>query len=290
MTLTLLFGSLFGASFATCLFSLICLFGFKLHSKFLYRLAAYQVFASLLHALSGISQVSFLMGGTITPSSSCVAVAFLYQVAGWMKLLLSAWLTLHVFSFAVFHKNLRKLEPLYITTSVLIPTVISSIPLITKVYGPSEAWCWIMGKSECESNYKGFIEQLALWFVPQSFLLVLESTAMMTMLAIVYYRAHRREEGNPLFGREQNKKAFGQLLPLVAYPIAFCVLSVPTLVYRASDSSSNVFRMVTVVCVPSWSLIAGLTLILHIAVVKENFKRIFCRICCCNYGYFENEQ
>ena len=45
------------------------------------------------------------------------------------------WVTLHLFCFAVLHKNLTKLEVLYVGTSLLVPVVIGCAPLITKTYG-----------------------------------------------------------------------------------------------------------------------------------------------------------
>ena len=268
--MTPLYGSLFCVSFTFCLLSLVILFCLKLHFIFLYRLAAYQVFASLLHAFFGICQLSFLTDrGPIPSSPSCEVIGYLFEVAAWMKLLISAWLTFHIFCFAVFYKNLRKLETLYISTSILIPIVISSIPLMTKSYGPSGAWCWIL-----HTDVTGFIEQIVLWFVPQCILLFLESAAMLIMLTIVYRRAHRGNEENLLFGREQNQKAFRQLQPLVVYPITFFVLSIPTFVYRAyqplgaSPCGIGVLQLITIVCVPSWGITAGVTLMLHIAVVK----------------------
>ena len=53
-------GSLGAVSVATCLVALCWLFYLKLYKQFLYRLAAYQVMASLLHALLLLCQFSFL--------------------------------------------------------------------------------------------------------------------------------------------------------------------------------------------------------------------------------------
>ena len=52
-------GSLGTVSVVTCLFALSWLFYLKLYKQFLYRLAAYQVMASLLHALLGVCEFSF---------------------------------------------------------------------------------------------------------------------------------------------------------------------------------------------------------------------------------------
>ena len=53
--------------------------------------------------------------------------------------------TFHLFCFAVLHKNPKKLEVLYVVTSLLIPAGIASVPLITQSYGanPSGTLCYI---------------------------------------------------------------------------------------------------------------------------------------------------
>ena len=57
--------------------------------------------------------------------------------AGWMKTCFGCWITVHLFCFAVF---LRKLEPLYmyvISFILVVPIVVSTVPLITNTYGPT---------------------------------------------------------------------------------------------------------------------------------------------------------
>ena len=78
--------------------------------------------------------------------------------------------TFHLFCFAVLLKNMRKMEPLYVISYILVSIAISSIPLITNSYGPTGEWCW---------------KDL------------------------------------------RDKKDFRQLLPLVAYPVLFCILIIP---------------------------------------------------------------
>ena len=65
--------------------------------------------------------------------------------AEWMKLLFTMWVTFHLFCFAVLHKNLQKLEVMYVVTSLLVPAVIACIPLITHSYGrtPDGTECFI---------------------------------------------------------------------------------------------------------------------------------------------------
>ena len=257
-------GSVGAVSITTSLVALCWLFYLKLYRQFLYRLAAYQVTASLLHAIIAISQFAFLNYDD-SKRTSCVVVGYLYLVTVWMKSCFGCWITFHLFCFAVLLKNMRKLEPLYVVTSILFPIVVSSVPLVTSSYGPTGEWCWVEER-KCD-RATGFIEQIALWSGPAFVGLVLQSVALLTMMITVYYRAHR----NSGYGRDQYRKAFKQLLPLVAYPVLFCILVTPPLiarVYGFAAVPNKGLLTLSAVCIPCWSLFAGVTLIAHIGVLR----------------------
>ena len=263
-------GSLGAVSLGVCLVALCWLFYLKLHRQFIYRLASYQVMASLLHALLLVCQFTFLEYND-SKYLSCVAVGYLFQTAAWIKTFFGCWITFHLFCFAVLLKNMKKLEPLYVISSILVSIAISSVPLITKSYGPTGEWCWIQ-KKKCGINYLvGDVEQIAVWYGPLFVVLVLQCIAMLAMMVTVYCRAHRKSDEN-VFGRDQHKKAFRQLLPLVAYPILFCVLVIPTMISRvygfASPTPNKDVTLLPAIFIPSWSFFAGITVIVHIGVVK----------------------
>eukprot|EP00731_Ephydatia_muelleri_P035965 Em0185g5a len=58
----------------------------------------------------------------------CTAIGFLEVYTEWKKLLFTTWVTFHLFCFAVFHKNMKKLEALYVVTSLLVPALIAALP------------------------------------------------------------------------------------------------------------------------------------------------------------------
>ena len=82
-------------SLGVCLVALCWLFYLKLYKQFLYRLAAYQVMASLLHALLLVSQFTFLEYND-SKYQSCVAVGYLFLMVGWMKACIGCWVTFHL--------------------------------------------------------------------------------------------------------------------------------------------------------------------------------------------------
>ena len=177
-----------------------------------------------------------------------------------------------IFCFAVLLKNMKKLEPLYVISSTLFPIAISSVPLITKSYGPSGEWCLIR-RNKCGTNYAiGDIELIVIWLGPVFVLVVLQCIAIVVMMITVYYRAHRKLDEN-VYGRDQSKKAFRQLLPLVAYPVLFCILIIPPLIARVygfvSSTPNEGLHILLAICIPAWSLSAGVSLIVHIGAVKS---------------------
>ena len=89
------------------------------------------------------------------------------------------WVVFHLFCFAVLHKNLKKLEVLYVVTSLLVPVVIAAVPLVTHSYGlnPDGDVCNIYANTSV-----AFIERLALWDGPAMLMLIAASAAMVVMV------------------------------------------------------------------------------------------------------------
>ena len=108
-------------SVIVCLLAAIVVFALKLHKKVVYRLALYQVLASLAFATVSTLQVIFINFNNNPEAYGrvCTAVGWFVVYSFWMKLLFTSWVTFHLFCFAILHKNLKKLEVLYVVTSLL---------------------------------------------------------------------------------------------------------------------------------------------------------------------------
>ena len=198
-------------SVLVCLLAAILVFRFQLHKKVVYRLALYQVLASLALAVVSVLEVIFINYYTNPEvySRACTAIGWLILYAEWMKLLFTMWVTFHLFCFAVLHKNLKKLEVLYVVTSLLVPAVIAVLPLITNTYGlsPDGTLCYIYAK-----NVAAFIERFALWDGPAIVTLLAASTAMLVMVIVLAYRACLRIRYETITAGNQYWKALKQLL------------------------------------------------------------------------------
>ena len=150
------------------------------------------------------------------------------------------WLSVHTFCFAVFLKNLKKFEPLYVVTSLLVPAVIH-VPLATKTYGLAGSACWIADwKNNCASN--ALVEgATALWYGPAMVLLVLSATAMITMVTVMACRIciHRAT-----FTRDSNWRALKQrAAPLAIYPLLFLFFNIlpfyPSFIWHVAQCTAK---------------------------------------------------
>ena len=260
-----------GVSVLVCLLAAILLCCLMLYKKLVYRLALYQVLSALAMASVGAMQVVFInydespnMYGHV-----CTAIGFLWLYSQWTKLLFTMWVTFHLFCFAVLHKNLKKLEVLYVVTSLLVPALIVAVPLITHTYGlsPGGNACYIYANTSV-----AFIERLALWDGPAMLMLIAASTAMVVMVAKLTSQVCRRSKYEPITDGDQFTKALKQLLPLAAFPMLFFIFAIPVLIlhiYTIQYSTPNEGIVISAnTCVSLWSMVSGATVIIHISVVR----------------------
>ena len=272
------------ASVLVCSLAAMLVLCFKLYKMAVYRLALYQVLASLAFATAQALQIIFVYydqnseDGRVQPL--CTAMGWLVVYTSWMKLLFTMWVTFHVFCFAVLHKNLKKLEALYVLTSLLVPVLIAAIPLMTGTYGRDHIGaCWI----EVDNNNSDIqrltveIETYALWDGPAMIILVAASIAMFVMVTKLAHTACRRSTYRALGGGDTLWKAIKHLLPLAAFPILFFVFEIPVFIFHVyADQRSRKIEDVLItaeVCLALWSMASGVALIAHISVVKICSKK-----------------
>ena len=269
----IILASMNSASVFVCLLAAILVFVLKLHTKVVYRLALYQVLASLALAMVGALQAIFV-NYSKNPhiyDPICTVMGYLNLFTEWTKLLFVMWVTFHLFCFAVLQNNLKKLEVLYIVSSILIPALIAVVPLITKSYGPGPygTVCYINLNSSI-----GRLEKFVLWDGPAIFILLGASAAMMVMVIILTRRACRRLTYEPIIEGGQYRKALQQLLPLAAFPFLFFIFELPVLAFHIltymhlDRSYTTTMVIIDLVFFSLWSMTSGGTLLLHISVVR----------------------
>ena len=262
-------------SLLVCLLAAILVFHLNLHTKVVYRLALYQVLAALALATVEVLEIVFITNDIGNSSnvrnskynSGCNAIGWLVVYTQWMKLLFTMWVTFHLFCFVVFYKNLKKFEVLYVVTSLLVPAVIASVPLITHSYAINlDRLCYI--------KQNELVERIVLWYAPSIVILLALIIAMVVMATKLLRKVcGRRLRYEALTDRNQFWMAFKQLIPLAAFPILFLLFILPVVIMEVIDARSSTIPVEAlstsdVLFISLWSLTSGLTLIVHITLAR----------------------
>ena len=262
------------ASVLLCTVAMVLVFVLRLYRSLVYRLAAYQVLAALLYGIVCALQMFSKDQRDNTPL--CQATAFFMIYFQWVKLMFTVWVTAHLFFFAVFYKNLKKWELVYVLSSVLVPIVIAIVPFTTGTYGLAGAWCWVQNWiNDCPLNISttGVIEQFTLWYGPALVVYVIDSVAVVVMATVLVTRACKDSQEKKW---KQHKKALIQMLPLLAYPITYTILLLVPIATRVHTARPHLLSTVdysllgtTGTCMSLWGLAAGVSLLVHICVMKR---------------------
>ena len=254
-----------------CLLAAILVFVLRLYNKVVYRLGLYQVLAALAFAsmeVLGITLVSY-----VQPKSKdiCFAIGWLNMYSRWVKLFFTVWVTFHLYCFAVFHENLKKLEVLYVVTSLLVPVAIAAVPLITRSYGVSMiGGCYVYASNGSQQLAR--IERFALWDGPAMLILLATSAAMVAMVIRLAYRVCWRFKYEPITEGDQFWMALKQLLPLAAFPILFAILVIPEFIFHIFEATrptiQKELQAFASVSISLWSMASGATLLVHISLAR----------------------
>lgn len=216
----------------TCLTAIIMVVVLKLYKLLVYRLAIYQVISALALVLTCILDVVKFLLSTYQQNKAqsrsftiCLAIAYISTYTLLVKLFLTVIITFHLFVFAVCYKNLKKLEVCYVVSSLVFPAIMATIPFITRTYGEQSKgspWCWIQQNDDnCppQTIVAGLVEAFVLWYGPALCSLLAVSSLVVVMLSVMAYRMRTKSTDVLIY-----RTALKQLLPLMVYPITFCLL------------------------------------------------------------------
>ena len=281
-----------GSAFSTliCVIALFITCYYRLYKRFAHRLVIYQLLSAIIFSLVCSAELSFLNfnydDSPMIMKALCGAVGFLLSVTIGIKFIITFCLTFHLFMFAVFLKDLYRLEPLYVITSFGIPLLFDWIPFVNGLYGLTGAWCWIKNwKGNCPNDkiMIGTIEQYAFEYAPGIVLFFIDLILIIVTIGVLLYRSYCRDchpvkeaaEYDPLLKRqaERQKKALKEILPLISYPIIFMILFLPSLIQRiygaiVPEAERYFVFVLQAITVPCWSLFVGCTVIIHIFIMK----------------------
>ena len=224
-----------GVVSALCCIFVICLvFLLKKHYFFIQRMILYQCLAILLRSLSVILRFHRLGYETENRAQDtvCVISGFTSQLTLCCMMIGYSVITFTLLMTAVFHKNVARLERLY----VVLPLAINWIPFIGNSYGRAGLWCWIRNVNyddDCTKHQLGEILRYILWHVPLFGLLIVLIPAY--LLTIAYIARQRfcklRKNTKNLMPHDSEKERLREHIneevwPILFFPIgvAFCNL------------------------------------------------------------------
>lgn len=274
-------GAVGGAATVACVPVVLLVLVLKLYKQLVYRLALYLVLSALTFSAATVlhvAQIPFLQRSNYTFNAHlCQAAAFLTTYTLWTKVLFMLCVTVHLFTYSVFFKNFKKLEAAYVAMSLIVPLLVSAVPLATGSYGPVGEWCWIASRKDncfASKDLRGYAGMLALWFVPTSLVLVASNGLTVAMVAVLYRRARSGE--SPVH-KAQQMRLLKHMLPSAVYPLSFLLLFLPTAARHIYEETTNSANAVLIFadgsCTAGYGLVAALILLWHILLVLWSRRR-----------------
>ena len=281
-------GGVIGVGILLCVASVALAACLGLHRRPIYRLAMYQVGGAISYGTTAILDVIQLLlmeyhsKERAINAPLCLFTAYLNTYSTLINLFFTVITTVHLFLFVVFYKDMKRLEIGYILASLVLPAVIAAVPFATKTYGQQllgQPWCWIvLDPDDCsyytDSHTVSIVEVFTLWLGTALLALLVVSSLVAVMFCVLAWRVRRRSRGF-----EINKVIIRQMLPLVGYPISYCVL-VSALVGRyVYDSLRIRHRLDETLDISDQAVnagfvwTAGLYFLLHILVVGRTKRR-----------------
>ena len=212
-----------------CIFVICLIFLLKKHYFFIQRIILYHCLAALFRAVALITHFHRLTYNDESKTSIilCSISGFLGQVSRWYLLMDYSVITFTLLMTAVFHKNVARLERLYIVLIFIFPFTFNWIPFINTTYGRSGAFCWIRSTNfdDCSEHKFGYILQIALWDVHFWIALIFSiPTYVVVIVVVAWQRWHWRGKPDTL-----RKMLNEEVWPLLFFPFGVIALNaVPT--------------------------------------------------------------
>ena len=246
----------------------------KLHKTLVYRLAMYQVLSAMEFSILWIIESYTFADVTYEVfMATMIVLDSLLKGSSFIKLMFTLWISIHLFALAVFHRNLQRLERLYVVSSLLIPLAVTLVLLGINLTG-------------CH-GYRTYLREEIIFIIIFA-VLVIVSLLMVVMGTILCHRACRRRNAILSEYDKQHKKVLREMLPLLLYPIFFLLFTMPILVFAVydfvtiGDNVTNMYNNTTItmteyyllaplyfkLLAPFWSFTTSLLLISHLCVVR----------------------
>ena len=229
-----------------CIFVIGLIFLFKKQQFFAQRLILYHCLAALFRSLSTILRLHRLgyQHETSALEAVCVISAFTNQVTLWALAVDYLVITFTLLMTAVFHKNVARLEGVFVALIFVLPLTFNWIPFINDSYGRFGPWCWIrsLNYSDCSEHQFGIVLQYVMWNAPFMIILViLLPTYFFTIAYIARHKCCLREKkvvNDPELDRLKKHLRNEIWWPLLFFPLGVIFLNFFPLVRQLYDAAN----------------------------------------------------
>ena len=216
-----------------CIFVIIVIFLLKKNSFFIQRLIIYHCLATLLRSIALILLLHRLGYNSNSKVAEilCTISGFLNQLSLWCLGVDFSVITFIVLMTGILHKNMARLERLYVALIFIFPLTVNWIPFINNSYSRNEAVCWIRDRNfdNCTEYSFGTILQTALWTVPSFLLLVVLVPTYIVIITVVARERFCRNWKKTIIDvetRTLRKRLNEEVWPLFLFPFAVLVLNI----------------------------------------------------------------
>lgn len=226
-------------SFLASGFVILIIILFKKWRFYTQRLILYLAITAALLSLAYLLQRTDYENQSVHYSNFCIFAGFLSQVTSWMVLNAIVCIMTSLLLTAFFNKRAEKYEILFLFLIFVFPLTFNWIPFIKSTYGKAGAWCWIRSKDDttCQKFEFGQVLQLVLWYIP----LYVVMFVLIVLYVIVLVKLHRTKRmwtGNiDPYAKKIQEQISKEILPLLAYPLVFILLSIPPFINRIHSAA-----------------------------------------------------
>ena len=228
-----------------CIFVIGLIFLFKKHYFFIQRIILYHCLATFLRSFSTMLRLHRL--GYRSESAAinvlCVISGFTNQLTSWFLIMDYSVIVFTLLMTAVFHKNMARLEGLFIILIFIFSFTFNWIPFINDSYGRSGAWCSIrdLKYDDCTEYEFGITLRTAIQTIPEYILLAL---VIPTLLFIIIFLGVQRYCKKGWYKGDQESEMFKihlneEVLPLLFFPFGVIILNIVPLINRIYELFNN---------------------------------------------------
>ena len=235
---------LFGAlSLLGCCFVIFVIWLYQKYTSYVQRLILCLSISAAIHSISYLIR-DYTEGGV------CVLQGFLMQFTGWAILMWICCISLHMMMILRNVQSPDRFEKYFHIASWSMSIFWSVWPFFFNKYASAGIWCWISREATAL--------RFGVWYIPIYSITI----ALLVLYIYIVYTAvkQKRQWTGELSQLEQDRRneLMFQVKPLVAYPLIYIFLNIPSLILRIDDAHSGVDQypnfwlyLLTVICSPS---------------------------------------